>query len=52
MRPLDTRIEVAIADDHLTQDWQLTDLAAAMRPYAQLIRQLDAEILEALHDSQ
>jgi NAD(P)H-dependent FMN reductase len=52
MRPLGTRIEVAIADDHVNQDWQLTDVAAAMGPYASLIRQLDAEIIEALQDSQ
>jgi NAD(P)H-dependent FMN reductase len=52
MRPLDTRIEVAIPDDQLDEDWQLTDLAATMRPYAKLIRQLDAEMIEALEDTQ
>lgn len=52
MRPLPTRLEVVITDDQVDQDWQLTDLAATMRPYAKLIRQLDADMLEALEDSQ
>jgi hypothetical protein len=39
-------------DRDTRQEWQLTDLAATMRPYAKLIRQLDAEMVEALEDSQ
>jgi NAD(P)H-dependent FMN reductase len=52
MRPLETRLEVVITDDQVDRDWQLTDLAATMRPYAKLIRQLDDEMIEALEDSQ
>jgi NAD(P)H-dependent FMN reductase len=52
MRPLETRLEVVITDDQVDGDWQLTDLAATMRPYTKLIRQLDAEMVEALEDSQ
>ena len=52
MRPLETRLEVVITDDQVDHEWQLTDLAATMRPYTKLIRQLDAEMVEALEDSQ
>jgi NAD(P)H-dependent FMN reductase len=52
MRPLETRLEVVITDDQVDHDWQMTDLAATMRPYAKLIRQLDAEMIEALEDTQ
>jgi NAD(P)H-dependent FMN reductase len=52
MRPLETRLEVVITDGQVDGDWQLTDLAATMRPYTKLIRQLDAEMVEALEDSQ
>jgi len=52
MRPLETRLEVVITDDQVDGDWQLTDLAATMRPYAKLIRQLDAEMVEVLEDDQ
>ncbi len=52
MRPLETRLEVVITDDQVDHDWQMTDLAATMRPYANLIRQLDAEMIEALEDTQ
>jgi hypothetical protein len=41
-----------ITDDQVDRDWQLTDLAATMRPYAKLIRQFDDEMIEALEDSQ
>lgn len=46
------RLEVVITDDQVDHDWQMTDLAATMRPYAKLIRQLDAEMIEALEDTQ
>jgi NAD(P)H-dependent FMN reductase len=52
MRPLQTRLEVVITDGQVDQDWQLTDLAATMRPYAGLLRRLDVEMIEALEDSQ
>ena len=52
MRPLETRLEVVITDDQVDGAWQLTDLAATMRPYAKLFRQLDAEMIEALDDTQ
>ena len=52
MRPLETRLEVAITDDQVGDEWQLTDLAATMSPYAKLFRQLDAEMIEALDDTQ
>ena len=48
MRPLQTRLEVVITDRQVDQDWQLTCLAATMRPHAKLIRRLDTEMIEAL----
>jgi TRAP-type C4-dicarboxylate transport system substrate-binding protein len=52
MRPLETRIEVVITDRQLDQDWQVIDLPGTMRDYAKLHRQLDAEMTEALADTQ
>jgi NAD(P)H-dependent FMN reductase len=52
MRPVETRIEVVITEEQVDGDWQLIDIDATMRPYADLIRRLDADMLEALEDSQ
>ena len=52
MRPLATRLEITITDRQVDEDWQLTDLAATMQPYAALTRRIDAEMIEVLEDSQ
>jgi len=52
MRPLATPLEITITDRQVDEDWQLTDLAATMQPYAALTRRIDAEMIEVLEDSQ
>jgi hypothetical protein len=34
------------------EDWQLRDLDTTLRPYLQQVRQLDAQLIEALQDTQ
>jgi NAD(P)H-dependent FMN reductase len=48
MRPLDCRVEVAIAADQVDMDGQLLDLGATMRPHAEGLRRIDAEMTQAL----
>jgi NAD(P)H-dependent FMN reductase len=52
MRPLKDRIEVAIADDDVDEAGQLRDLNATLRPYLAQVRQLDAQLVEALKDTE
>jgi NAD(P)H-dependent FMN reductase len=52
MRALPDRVEVIITDDQVDEDWQLTDLEATMRPYHDLLRQINAQLIEALDDNQ
>jgi NAD(P)H-dependent FMN reductase len=52
MRPLEDRIEIAIADDDVDEAWQLRDLDAALRPYLEQVRRLDAQLIGALQDTQ
>jgi NAD(P)H-dependent FMN reductase len=52
MRPLADLVEVVITDDDVDQQWQLTDLEATMGPYREQLRRVDAEMIEALEDSQ
>jgi NAD(P)H-dependent FMN reductase len=52
MRPLKDRLEIAIADEDVNEDWQLRDPSATLRPYLQQVRQLDAQLVEALTDTQ
>ncbi len=52
MRPLEDRLEIVITDEDVDEDWQVRDLHATLRPYLQQVRQLDAQLVEALTDTQ
>jgi NAD(P)H-dependent FMN reductase len=52
MRPLRDRLEIVITDDKVDEDWQLRDLDATLDPYREQVRQLDAQLVEALVDTQ
>jgi NAD(P)H-dependent FMN reductase len=52
MRPLEDRLEIVITDEDVDEDWQLRDASATLRPYLQQVRQLDAQLVEALTDTQ
>jgi hypothetical protein len=52
MRPLADRLEILITDLDVDEQWQLRDLDATLRPYVAQIRRLDAQLLEALTDTQ
>lgn len=48
MRPLETRVEVSIAEHHYDDVWQLRDIETTMRPYRGALARVDAEMTEAL----
>jgi NAD(P)H-dependent FMN reductase len=52
MRELDDHLEVVITDDDVDENWQLRELDATLRPYLAQARAVDAELVEALKDSQ
>ena len=52
MRPLPGRLELIITDDHVDEQWQLKDLEATMSPYRDQLREIDAQMVEALKDTQ
>lgn len=52
MRQLDDRLEVVITGDAVDENWQLRDLEALMHPYRAQIRAIDAQMVDALEDSQ
>jgi NAD(P)H-dependent FMN reductase len=52
MRPLANRLEVTITDDDVDEEWQLKDAEATMSPYREALHQIDAEMVEALEDTQ
>jgi NAD(P)H-dependent FMN reductase len=52
MRPLRDRLEIVITDEDVDGDWQLRDLSATLGPYREQVRQLDAQLVEALTDTQ
>ncbi len=52
MRALDDRVEIVITDDDVDGSWQLKDLDATMRPYREQTRTIDAQMVEALKDTQ
>ena len=52
MRPLEDRVEVVISGEDVDEAWQLRDVDAVLAPYLPLLRQLDAQLLEALIDTQ
>lgn len=52
MRELEDHLEVVITDDDVDGNWQLKDLDATLSPYAAQISAIDAQMIEALKDSQ
>ena len=52
MRPLASRLEIVITDEDVDHDWQLKDLDATLRPYLAEARELDAQFVETLEDTQ
>jgi NAD(P)H-dependent FMN reductase len=52
MRPLPDRLEIIITDDKVDEHWQLRDVDATLSPYREQVRQLDAQLVEALVDTQ
>ena len=47
---LDDRLELAIGDADVDEDWQLKDLGATLRPYREQTRAISAQLLAALKD--
>ena len=52
MRPLKDRLEIVITDQDVDEDWQLSDRGATLEPYREQVRRLDAQLVEALTDTQ
>jgi NAD(P)H-dependent FMN reductase len=52
MRPLEERIEIAISAEDVDEEWQLRDVDAKLRPCRERLRRLDAQMVEALQDTQ
>jgi NAD(P)H-dependent FMN reductase len=52
MRKLDDHLEVIISGDDVNENWELRDLETLMRPYRAQIRTIDAQLVEALEDTQ
>jgi NAD(P)H-dependent FMN reductase len=52
MRPLRGRVELKITNDDVDEQWQLKDLEATMSPYRDQLREIDAQMVEALKDTQ
>ena len=51
-RRLDDRLEMVITDDAVDEHWQLRDLEALVHPHPAQIRTIDAQMVQALEDSQ
>jgi hypothetical protein len=49
---LEDHLEVVITDDDVDDKWQLPDLEALMRPHRAEVRRMDAQMVEALEDTQ
>jgi NAD(P)H-dependent FMN reductase len=52
MRLLADRLEIVITDEDVDEYWQLRDVDATLRPYLEQVRQLDAQMAEALRDTE
>jgi hypothetical protein len=52
MRVLDDHIEAVITDDDVDADWQLVNVHATLRPVLPQPRTIDAQLTEALDDTQ
>jgi NAD(P)H-dependent FMN reductase len=48
MRPVEHHLEVVITEDDVDENWQLRDLEAIMRPYAEHLRSIDLQLTEAV----
>jgi NAD(P)H-dependent FMN reductase len=51
MRLLESRIEIVITDDKVDENWQLRDINATLLPYLGQVKELDAQLVEALGDT-
>lgn len=51
MRPLPGRLELIITDDQVDEEWQLKDIDATMSPYRDQLREIDAQMVQALRDT-
>jgi len=52
MRRLEDRLEIVITDQDVDEHWQLRDLGSTLRPYLEQARRIDAQLVEALIDTQ
>jgi NAD(P)H-dependent FMN reductase len=52
MRELDDHLEVFITDDDVDERWQVRELDTVMRPYHAQVKAIDAQMVEALEDTQ
>jgi NAD(P)H-dependent FMN reductase len=52
MRPLQDRLEIVVTGEDVDEGWRLRDLDATLGPYREQARQLDAQLVEALTDTQ
>jgi NAD(P)H-dependent FMN reductase len=52
MRPLDDRVEIAIPAEGVDENWQLRDVNATLHPYREQLRRLDAQMMQALENTQ
>jgi NAD(P)H-dependent FMN reductase len=52
MQVLDDHVEAVITDDDVDGDWQLIDAGATLAPTRPLLAKIDAELTEALTDTQ
>jgi len=52
MRALPSRLEVIITGDQVDEEWKLRDVEVTMSPYRDQLRLIDAQMVEALEDTQ
>ncbi len=52
MRALDDHLEAVITDDDVDENWQLKDPDVTLRPNLAQIKQIDAQLTEAITDTQ
>jgi NAD(P)H-dependent FMN reductase len=52
MRPLEDRLEIIVTDADVDEGWQLREPSATLEPYRAQVRRLDAQLIEALMDTQ
>jgi NAD(P)H-dependent FMN reductase len=52
MRILDDHVQAVITDDDVDENWQLKDVNATLDPNLPQLRKIDAQLVEALEDTQ